>query len=90
MVILAGGLATRWGYLTKDPTCIFCGMYSDPYSFIVFPEVTRYFESQDNLTLTTVYENNDRFVKSNTVLESNLVSRYDKRLAEREQAEEPR
>ena len=36
----------------------------------------------------TVCENNDRFIKSSSAVEGNIVSRYDERLAEREQAKE--
>ena len=88
--ILAGGTVTRLGYLTEDIPCIFCFMYGGLYLLADFPVVIRYLESQFKLALMTVYKNNDRFGKSNTTVEGNLISRYYKQLAGREHAEEPR
>jgi NDP-sugar pyrophosphorylase family protein len=56
----------------------FCCMYGDSYLSVDFPAVMRYFEAQDKLALMTVFENHDRFDKSNTAVEGNIVSRYDK------------
>ena len=72
MVILAGGLATRLGYLTKDPPCIFCYTHGDSHLLVDFPAVIRYFESNDKLALMTVYKNNDRFDKSHAAVEGVL------------------
>jgi NDP-sugar pyrophosphorylase family protein len=55
----------------------FC-MYGDSYLFINFTEVMRYFESQNKLALMTVFHNNNLFDKSNTTVEGNLVTEYDK------------
>ena len=57
---------------------IFFCMYGDSYLFVNFPEVMRYFESQNKLALMTVFNNNNLFDKSNTVVEGNLVTEYDK------------
>lgn len=57
---------------------IFFCMYGDSYLFINFLEVMRYFESQNKLALMTVFNNHNLFDKSNTAVEGNLVSRYDK------------
>ena len=37
-----------------------------------------HFNSQDKLALMTVYENHDRYDKSNTVVEGNLVKKFSK------------
>ena len=55
----------------------FC-MYGDSYLFLNFLEVMRYFESQNKLALMTVFNNHNRFDKSNTATQGNLVSRYNK------------
>jgi NDP-sugar pyrophosphorylase family protein len=55
----------------------FC-MYGDSYPFVNFPEVMHYFESQNKLALMTVFHNNNLFDKSNTAVEGNLVTEYDK------------
>lgn len=63
---------------------IFCCMYGDSYLSVDFPAVMRYFEAQDKLALMTVFENHGRFDKSNTAVEGNLISRYDKQEKTRE------
>lgn len=55
----------------------FC-MYGDSYLFLSFAEVMHYFKSQNKLALMTVYNNRNLFDMSNTAIEGNLVSRYDK------------
>ena len=57
---------------------IFFCMYGDSYLFINLFEVIRYFESQNKLALMTVFSNHNLFDKSNTAVQGNLVSRYDK------------
>jgi len=57
---------------------IFFCMYGDSYLSINFLEVMRYFESQNKLALMTVFNNHNRFDKSNTATQGNLVSRYNK------------
>jgi NDP-sugar pyrophosphorylase family protein len=59
---------------------VFCCMYGDSYLSVDFPAVMRYFEAHDKLALMTVFENHDRFDKSNTAVKGNLVSKYDKQM----------
>jgi NDP-sugar pyrophosphorylase family protein len=63
---------------------VFCCMYGDSYLSVDFPAVMRYFEAHDKLALMTVFENHDRFDKSNTAVKGNLVSKYDKQKKNRE------
>ena len=70
----AGALRNAKGLLDD----IFFCMYGDSYLFINFLEVMRYFESQNKLALMTVFNNHNLFDKSNTAVDGNLVSRYDK------------
>ena len=57
---------------------IFFCMYGDSYLFLNFTEVMHYFKSQNKLALMTVFNNRNLFDRSNTAIEGNLVSRYDK------------
>ncbi|HEY42310.1 MAG TPA: NTP transferase domain-containing protein [Dehalococcoidia bacterium] len=57
---------------------VFFCMYGDSYLFVDFPEAMRYFKSQNKLALMAVFNNKDLYDKSNTAVEGNLVSRYDK------------
>ena len=71
----AGALKNA-GYLLDGP---FLVMYGDSYLPIDFGSVTRYFQSQEKLALMTVFRNYDRFDRSNTAIEGNLVTEYDKK-----------
>ncbi len=56
----------------------FVSLYGDSYLFLDFKAVMSYFNSHNKLALMTVYKNNNRHDKSNTVIESNLVRKYNK------------
>ena len=53
-------------------------MYGDSYLFLNFPQVMSYFMSQNKLGLTTVYENHDTYIRSNIVINGNMVINYSK------------
>ncbi len=56
----------------------FFTMYGDSYLFLDFPAAMNYFKSQNKLALMTVYKNYDRYDRSNTVVEGNLVKKFSK------------
>ncbi len=56
----------------------FFTMYGDSYLFLDFAAAMRYFTSQNRLGLMTVYKNYNRYDRSNTVVEGNLVKKYSK------------
>lgn len=58
---------------------VFFTMYGDSYLFLDFPAAMRYFQSQNKLALMTVYKNYDRYARSNTVVEGNLVKKFSKK-----------
>lgn len=68
----AGALKNA-GSLLED---IFFTMYGDSYLFLDFAEVMSYFKSENKLGLMTVYKNCDRYDRSNTVVEGNLVTKF--------------
>lgn len=55
---------------------IFFTMYGDSYLFLDFSLAMSYFKSQSKLALMTVYKNYDRYDRSNTVIEGNLVKKF--------------
>ena len=57
---------------------VFFTMYGDSYLFLDFPAAMRIFESQNKLAQMTVYRNYDRYDRSNTAVEGNLVKKYSK------------
>lgn len=57
---------------------VFFVMYGDSYLSLNLLEIMRYFKSQNKLALMTVYKNYDRYDRSNTAVEDNLVKRYSK------------
>jgi len=57
---------------------VFFTMYGDSYLFLDFPAAMRDFESQNKLAQMTVYRNYDRYDRSNTAVEGNLVKKYSK------------
>ncbi|MFC1906671.1 sugar phosphate nucleotidyltransferase [Chloroflexota bacterium] len=61
--------------LLDDP---FFTIYGDSYIFLDFNLIMQYFRSQDKLALMTVYKNNNRYDRSNTVVKRNLIKRYSK------------
>jgi len=70
----AGALRQAEGLL-QDP---FFVMYGDCYLFLDFAAVMDYFQSRDKLALMTVYRNQDRYDRSNTVIDGELVRGYSK------------
>ena len=71
----AGALKKSEGLL-EDP---FFAMYGDSYLLLNFSKVMSFFKSQDKLALMTAYKNYDRYDRSNTSIEGNLVKQYSKR-----------
>jgi len=57
----------------------FFTMYGDSYLFLDFSLVMSYFESRNKLALMTVYKNNDRYDRSNTIVEEGLVKKFSKK-----------
>ena len=57
----------------------FFTMYGDSYLFLDFNRVMSYFKSRNKLALMTVYKNYDRYDRSNTVVEGNLVKKFSKK-----------
>ena len=70
----AGALKKAEGLLND----VFFTMYGDSYLFLDFSLAMSYFESQNKLALMTVYKNCDRYDRSNTVVEGNLVKKFSK------------
>ncbi|MCL0036324.1 sugar phosphate nucleotidyltransferase [Dehalococcoidia bacterium] len=58
---------------------VFFTMYGDSYLFLDFSFIMSYFKSHNKLALMTVYKNYDRYDRSNTVVEGNLVKKFSKR-----------
>jgi len=56
----------------------FFTMYGDSYLSLDFPAAMQYFKSQSKLALMTVYKNYDRYDRSNTVVEGDLVKKFSK------------
>lgn len=57
----------------------FFTMYGDSYLSLDFPAAMQYFKSQNKPALMTVYKNYDRYDRSNTVIEGNLVKKFSKK-----------
>ena len=57
---------------------IFFTLYGDSYLFLNFGQALSHFRECNKLALMTVYRNDDRYDKSNTVVEGELVKRYSK------------
>lgn len=57
---------------------VFFTMYGDSYLFLDFPAAMRNFKSQNKLAQMTVFRNYDRYDRSNTAVEGNLVKKYSK------------
>ena len=70
------GALTKAEALLADP---FFTLYGDSYLFLDFRAVMAYFQSQHKLGLMTVYRNCDRYDRSNTVVEGNLVTKFSKK-----------
>jgi NDP-sugar pyrophosphorylase family protein len=57
---------------------VFFTLYGDSYLFLDFSNIMSYFRSHDKSALMTVYRNHDQYDKSNTVINSGLVTKYSK------------
>ena len=57
----------------------FFTMYGDSYVFLDFGQIMSYFQSHDKLALMAVFKNFDKYDRSNTVVQGNLVKRYSKK-----------
>jgi len=58
---------------------VFFTLYGDSYLFLDFKAAMSYFLSHDKLALMSVYKNYDRYDRSNTVVEGNLVKKFSKK-----------
>ena len=58
---------------------VFFTMYGDSYLSLDLLAAMRYFKSQNKLAQMTVYKNYDRYGRSNTAVEDNLVKNYSKK-----------
>jgi len=71
----AGALKNA-GILLDDQ---FFTIYGDSYVFLDFKTVWKLFQSKDKLALMTVYENENRYDTSNTIIRGDLVEDYNKK-----------
>lgn len=71
-----GGALKKAEALLND---VFFTLYGDSYLFLDFPAAMNYFESQNKLALMTVYQNCDRYDRSNAVVEGSLVKKFSKK-----------
>jgi NDP-sugar pyrophosphorylase family protein len=51
-------------------------MYGDSYTAVDFNEFYNFFKTQDRLACMAVYKNQDKYDKSNLLVENNMVTRY--------------
>ena len=58
---------------------VFFTMYGDSYLSLDFPAAMQYFKFQNKPALMTVYKNYDRYDRSNTAIEGNLVKKFSKK-----------
>lgn len=58
---------------------VFFTLYGDSYLFLDYGEAMSVFEPKNKLGLMSVYENRNRYKRSNTVIEGELVRKYSKR-----------
>jgi len=61
--------------LLKD---VFFTLYGDSYLFLDFGAALSFFQSRNKLALMSVYQNYDRYDRSNTMIEGNLVKKFGK------------
>lgn len=57
---------------------VFFTLYGDSYLFLDLKAALSFFESKNKPALMSVYKNRDRYAKSNTVIEGELVRKYSK------------
>jgi NDP-sugar pyrophosphorylase family protein len=70
------GALKKAGDLLDD---VFFTLYGDSYVFLDFTAVMSFFKSKNKLALMSVYKNNDKYERSNTVIAGELVTKYSKR-----------
>ncbi len=70
------GALQKAGHLLDS---VFFTMYGDSYLFVDFSLVMSYFKSQNKLALMIVYKNYDQYDRSNTVVDGNLVKKFNKK-----------
>lgn len=58
---------------------VFFTLYGDSYVFLDFPEMMSRFKQENGLGMMSVYENHDRYDKSNTAVDSGEVKKYSKK-----------
>lgn len=71
----AGALKKAEGLL--DDT--FFTLYGDSYLFVNFEATMSFFKSRNKLALMSVYKNHDKYKRSNTAVEGELVKKYSTR-----------
>ena len=69
------GALKKAEYLLED---IFFTIYGDSYLAVDYASVMSFFTKHDKLAMMTVYQNHDRYEKSNTAIEGNTVKQYNK------------
>lgn len=57
---------------------VFFTLYGDSYLFLDFKAAMSFFESKDKLALMSVYKNYDKYDRSNTAVEGELVKKFSK------------
>lgn len=72
----AGALKKAYKLLKEN----FFLMYGDSYLPFDYQSIEKFFKSSDKLSLMTVYKNQNRFDKSNVIIQDGLVKVYDKPL----------
>ncbi|MDD5190594.1 MAG: sugar phosphate nucleotidyltransferase [Dehalococcoidales bacterium] len=70
------GAIKNAGHLLEDT---FFTVYGDSYFQLNFKDILQYFQSRNNIALMTVLRNHDSYDRSNTAIEGELVTGYDKR-----------
>jgi len=70
----AGALKNA-GHLLDD---VFFTLYGDSYLFVDFSAALSFFRSKNKLALMSVYENHDRYGRSNTAVAGELVKEHNK------------
>ncbi len=58
---------------------VFFTMYGDSFLSVDFARVADHLKASNKLALMTVYQNHDRYDRSNTAVEGDLVKRYSKK-----------
>ncbi len=70
----AGALKKAFKLLEEN----FFLMYGDSYLPYDYQDIEKFFKSSDRLSLMTVYKNQNRFDKSNVIIQDGIIKAYDK------------